>query len=324
MQEPLAADEDTESEAETDEEQTQAHGRENVQAAGHFDVAEEDTKNEDIDDDENDDDDSAEYETDSGSGSEYETESSSDDEGEEQKSKLPVSPGGTVGSKAVRNTHWPLYVFLLSMDLTMVVERRWPLLICCDWLSCPSVRSLIFLMTLLCALSLFLTVVKGWVWKESDHLRSWRRRWLICKGGRLTYSKTAPKSDDDTAATQISLKNAHVGPPKTSRARPYCFHVTSADRVTQDQADKGENRRGTRVRPQAVDFLSSHCSAPSTNLVRRNHSRRVTFGRNRMCLPWTLQRRKSSGWQCCERTSRWQVASDCKPLAGINNHQVLL
>ena len=60
MQEPLVADEDGESKPQRMRNRRR-RGRENVQAAGNFDVAEEDTKNED--NDENDDDDSAEYET---------------------------------------------------------------------------------------------------------------------------------------------------------------------------------------------------------------------------------------------------------------------
>ena len=109
VQESSAAgpDENEESEAETDEEQMQADGSEDAQARGKPDAVEavtvEDSKNEDSDED----DDSAEYETDSGSSSEYETEST-DSEAGEQRSKVPVSAGGTARSRAVRGAHWPL------------------------------------------------------------------------------------------------------------------------------------------------------------------------------------------------------------------------
>jgi hypothetical protein len=198
------------------------------------DSDEEEEEEDEEEGEEEDDDDSAEYETDSGSGSEYETDS--DDEEEDESGDggggggagavtLPVSPGGTVGSKSV------------CTDLLLLHSLYFSLLLTC--LVCVRVWVWVYLTYDACR--------QGWVWKESDHLRSWRRRWLSCKAGRLTYSKTPPKSGgggavsstDEAAAaaglTVISLKHAHVGPPKTMRARPYCFRVTVSQKAAERQ-----------------------------------------------------------------------------------------
>ena len=82
----------------------------------------------------------------------------------------------------------------------------------------------------------------GWVWKESDHLRNWRRRWLSCKDGMLTYTKTQPKGLGAVDVPQISLKHAHVGPPKTARARPYCFRVTLAVEGAGGSGEDGDGK----------------------------------------------------------------------------------
>ena len=49
---------------------------------------------------------------------------------------------------------------------------------------------------------------EGWVWKESDMLRSWRRRWLSCKGGRLAYSRRP----DEVTIANTSLISACSDP----------------------------------------------------------------------------------------------------------------
>ena len=50
---------------------------------------------------------------------------------------------------------------------------------------------------------------EGWVWKESDMLRSWRRRWLSCKGGRLAYSR---RPDEVTIANTSLISAAALTP----------------------------------------------------------------------------------------------------------------
>ena len=66
-----------------------------------------------------------------GSSSEYETESSTDVEVTELTSKLPVSPGGTVGSKAVRSAHWPVcaFVFYPSLNGCRAADGRFLLVV---------------------------------------------------------------------------------------------------------------------------------------------------------------------------------------------------
>ena len=99
-----ASDEEEGSEGNVDEEQD--HEREGARAQGQHGAVDED-ESEDSKEEDDEDDDSEEYETDSGSGSEYETDSD-DDEAGEQKSALQVSPGGTVGSKAVQSALYPI------------------------------------------------------------------------------------------------------------------------------------------------------------------------------------------------------------------------
>ena len=96
----------------------------------------------------------------------------------------------------------------------------------------------------------------GWVWKESDHLRNWRRRWLSCKDGMITYSKTQPKGSGAADLAQISLKHAHVGPPKTARARPYCFRVTLAVEGAGAPSEDGGHAAGGVKYVLAVDTAS--------------------------------------------------------------------
>lgn len=94
-----STDSDEDIESEEDLEEVQDALTQGQRDAMEVDKGADDQHKEDNDKD----DDSTEYVTDSDSGSEYETDSSdsSDDLAGEKKSKVPISPGGTVGSKAV-------------------------------------------------------------------------------------------------------------------------------------------------------------------------------------------------------------------------------
>jgi len=85
------------------------------------------------------------------------------------------------------------------------------------------------------------TVKQGFLTKEGETYKNWKRRWFVLKGMQLSYFK---KQADKKPIKSLDLANCEVAlcPEKENKSRGSCFSVKTAKRTFYFSADNDVDR----------------------------------------------------------------------------------